>query len=84
MTKLRVWTSVEMKVFIELENLCVGIGVSSALGTLRPCWGSPSVLSFRSTRSARNAPVQMMAMKSHPIPCLLSATKGSTDPPQTA
>lgn len=42
------------------------------------------VFSLSSIRSAQNGLVQMMAMRSHRIPCLLSATKGNTDSPQTA
>lgn len=37
------------------------------------------VFSLCSIRSAQNALVQMMATRSHRIPCLLSATKGNTD-----
>lgn len=41
------------------------------------------VFSLCSIHSAQNAPVQMMATRSHRIPCLLSATKGNTDSAQT-
>lgn len=43
---------------------------------------SLGVLSSCSIPSARNVPVLMMAMRSHRIPCLLSATKGITDSAQ--
>lgn len=75
----------------ELENLAVGVGVSQALGTSM-CSAKVlvvlglllDVFSLCSIRSAQNVLVQMMAMRSRRIPCLLSATKGNTDSPQTA
>lgn len=70
------------------EKLHVGISLVPAhVGSDAPGLGHAGVLmrcvSLCSTHSAQNAPARMMAMRSHLIPCLLSATKGNTDPQQT-
>lgn len=67
------------------EKLGVGISLAAVhigsdapgLRVLTRC------VSLCSTHSAQNAPARMMAMRSHHIPCLLSATKGNTDAQQT-
>lgn len=69
------------KLGVEISLAPVHIG-SDAPG-LGQCRVLTSCVSLCSTRSAQNAPARMMAMRSHPIPCLLSATKGNTDPQQT-
>lgn len=85
--------SVLMGFWMVLEHLGkekLGVGISfvavhvgsDALG-LEHAGILTRYVSLCSTRSAQNAPAQMMAMRSHPIPCLLSATKGNTDPLQT-
>lgn len=55
--------------------VCVG---SNPLG-LGHARFSLDVFSLCSIRSAQSALVQMMATRSHHIPCLLSATKGNAD-----
>lgn len=70
------------------EKLCVGsslapVHAGSDAPGLRHAKFLTRCVSLCSTRSAQNAPARMMATRSHPIPCLLSATKGNTDPLQT-
>lgn len=73
---------------LEKEKLDAGISLAREhVGSDAPGLGRAGILtrcvSLCSTRSAQNAPARMMAMRSHPIPCLLSATKGNIDPQQT-
>lgn len=85
--------SVEEGFYMVLEHLGkekLGVGISCApvhFGSDAPGLGHARILtrcvSLCSTHSAQNAPAQMMATRSRPIPCLLSATKGNTDPLQT-